>query len=109
MATMTVDCGSFNKTSYSGVTQYGTLVNFTIPEGAVITACSVSFTTHAAGGDTADRAFAINGVRVHTGWASAGALNAYLLQPGNNTFRATLKSTAPGGYTVCWWDESCLK
>ena len=106
MATMTVDCGSFDRYSYNGVTQYGGIVNFSIPAGATITGCSVSFTTHAAGGNTADRAFSINGTRAHSGWASAGGLNAYLLQPGNNTFRVTLKSTTPGGYTVCWWDIS---
>ena len=108
MATMTVDCGSFNKTSYSGVTQYGGIVNFSIPAGATITGCSVSFTTHAAGGSTADRAFSINGTRAHSGWASVGDLNAYLLQPGNNTFRVTLKSQTPsgGGGTSCIWSIS---
>lgn len=108
MATLTVDCGSFNKTSYSGVTQYGTLVNFYIPEGATVTDCSVSFTTHASGGDTADRAFSLNGVRAHSGWASAGALNAGLLRGGNNTFRATLKSQTPSGSggTSCIWSIS---
>ena len=106
MATMTVDCGSFDKYSYNGVTQYGGVVNFSIPAGVTITGCSVSFTTHASGGNTADRAFSINGARAHSGWASAGALNAGLLSPGGNTFRVTLKSTTPGGYTVCWWDIS---
>lgn len=108
MASMTVNCGSFNKTSYSGVTQYGALVNFTIPDGAVISACSVSFTTHAAGGDTADRAFSINGARAHSGWASNGSLYAHLLMPGNNTFRVTLKSQTPSGSggTSCIWNIS---
>ncbi len=106
MATLTVDCGSFDKYSYNGATAYGNIVNFYIPDGAIISGCSVSFTTHASGGNTSDRAFSLNGARAHSGWASAGALNAYLLKPGNNTFRATLKSTTPGGYTVCWWDIS---
>ena len=106
MATLTVDCGSFDKYSYNGATAYGTLVNFYIPDGATITDCSVSFTTHASGGNTSDRAFSLNGARAHSGWASAGPLNAGLLRAGNNTFRVTLKSTTPGGYTVCWWDIS---
>lgn len=108
MASMTVDCGSFNKTSYSGVTQYGSLVNFYIPDGATITGCSVSFTTHASGGDTADRAFSLNGARAHSGWASAGSLNAGLLRGGNNTFRVTLKSQTPSGSggTSCIWNIS---
>ena len=110
MATMTVDCGSFNKTSYSGVTQYGGIVNFSIPAGATITGCSVSFSTQAAGGDTADRAFSLNGVRAHSSgnWAQAGALTAGLLAPGENTFRVTLKSQTPSGSggTSCIWSIS---
>ncbi len=109
MATLTVDCGSFNKTSYNGATQYGTLVNFSIPAGAAITGCSVTFTTHAASGQTNDRAFSLNGVRAHSGWASSGmSLNASLLSPGNNTFRATLRSrTASGSEVVsCTWNIS---
>lgn len=110
MATMTVNCGSFNKTSKSANTAYGTLVNFTIPAGAVISACSISFVTQGSSGLTADRAFSLNGTRAHSGgsWAQAGSLYAHLLTAGNNTFRVTLKSQAgtlssPG---ECWWSIS---
>lgn len=110
MATLTVNCGSFNKTSKSGNTAYGALVNFSIPAGATITGCSVSYVTQGSSGLTADRAFILNGVRAHSSgsWAQAGALNAALLSPGNNTFRVTLKSqtgtlSSPG---ECWWSIS---
>lgn len=110
MATLTVDCGSFNKTSKSGNTAYGGVVNFSISAGAVITDCSISYSTQGSSGQTADRAFSLNGIRAHSSgsWAQAGALYANLLQPGNNTFRVTLKSqtgtlSSPG---ECWWSIS---
>ena len=106
MATMTVNCGSFRKSSVGGTTVYGTLQNFQIPANSGITGCTVTFTTHAATGTTADRAFSINGVRAHSGWPSTGgSLTASLLSPGNNTFRVKLRSTG-GATESCFWDIS---
>jgi len=107
MAAATANVGSFSKNSVNGVTVYGTTVHFTIPANAGITDCSVSFTTHAAGGNTADRAFALNGVRAHSSgsWAQAGALDHTLLNAGDNTFRVTLKSQAGA---ACWWNIASI-
>ena len=103
MGQIVVNVGSFDLTSHNGNTAYSSVRYFDIPANAGITGCVATFATHVNTGNFQGKSFSLNGTQAHpnTPWPTSGiALNAALLSPGQNTFRATVKSQA--GLSARW-------
>ena len=103
MGQIVVNVGSFDLTSHNGNTAYSSVRYFNIPANAGITGCVAAFATHVNTGSFQGKSFSLNGAQAHpnTPWPTSGiSLNAALLSPGQNTFRAAVKSQA--GLSARW-------